>query len=307
MEVVVIVLTMMRSLVVIMIAGSAFAQYPAGYLGAPYSGAPLNGQPQTIPGRLFMGYYDDGGEGVAYHDNDSANQGVPWGNFRPAEAVDVEWTKEDDYWADSAGNKVVPQHVYLIGWTGVGEWVNYTVNIQTAGKYYISGMMSKDTGAIVRNVVIDNKDTIGVIDVSATGWWHTWRYYKNITVVNLPAGRHLVKIYELGEGNMQYFDFDVQGSGANVPPAPPRSRQPALRTFQRNGRAVLNFSLEFPGKVTACICDMEGKRLLSFDKEYTTAGSQAASFDVSRLSQGVYVVGLKQNGVGQTAVMKIIR
>jgi hypothetical protein len=36
MEVVVSVLKMMRSLVVIMIAGSAFAQYPSSYKGAPY-------------------------------------------------------------------------------------------------------------------------------------------------------------------------------------------------------------------------------------------------------------------------------
>jgi hypothetical protein len=297
----------MRSLFVLMIAGSAFAQFPANYTGLPYHGAPLNGQPQTIPGRLFMGYYDDGGEGVAYHDNDTINQGIAWGNFRPTEGVDVEWTKEDDYWADSAGNKVVPQHAYLIGWTGIGEWVNYTVNVQAAGRYYISGMMSKDTGAIVRNIVLDNKDIIGVIDVSATGWWHSWRYYKNITLVTLPAGKHLVKIYELGEGNMQYFDFDLQGSGARIPPASLQPRQSALRAFQKNGRAVLNFSLAFPGKATVCICNPEGKRLLSFEKEYSAAGAQAASLDVSRLAQGIYFVNLLRNGVAETAVMKIER
>lgn len=302
-----IVLKMMRSLVVIMIAGSAFAQYPSSYKGAPYSGAPTNSQPQTIPGRVYMGCYDEGGEGIAYHDNDSINQGVPWGNFRPTEGVDVEWTKEDDYWADSAGNKVVPQHVYLIGWTGAGEWVNYTVDIQTAGKYYISAMMSKDTGAIVRNIVIDNKDIIGVIDVSATGWWHNWRYYRNITVVDLPAGKHLVKIYELGEGNMQYFDFDLQGAGSSISPVSLRPRQPALRASLRNGQAVLNFSLASPGKITAYIYNQEGKRLLSLDKEFSTAGTQAALLDVSRLAQGIYFVDLLHNGVTETAILKIIR
>ena len=284
----------------------AYAQYPADYKGAPYSGAPANSQPQTIPGRVYMGYYDEGGEGVAYHDNDSINHGVLWGNFRPTEGVDVEWTKEDDYWADSAGNKVVPQHVYLIGWTGAGEWVNYTVNIQTAGKYYVSGMMSKDTGTIVRNIVIDNKDIIGVIDVSATGWWHQWRYYRNITVVNLPAGKHLIKIYELGEGNMQYFDFDLQGAGARISPESLRPLQSALHASQRNGQAVLNFSLASPGKVTACIYNPEGKRLLSFDKEFSTAGTRAASLDVSRLAQGIYFVDLMHNGVIETAMMKIV-
>jgi hypothetical protein len=254
-----------------------------------------------------MGYYDEGGEGVAYHDNDTANQGVPWGNFRPTEGVDVEWTKEDDYWADSAGNKVVPQHVYLIGWTGAGEWVNYTVNIQTAGKYYVSGMMSKDTGAIVRNIVIDNKDIVGVIDVSATGWWHSWRYYRNITLVNLPAGKHLVKIDEQGEGNMQYFDFDLQGAGSSISPVSLRPLLPAIHASQRNGQAVLNFSLASPGKVTACIYNPEGKRLLSFEKDFPSAGIHAASLDISRFVQGIYFVDLLHNGVTETAMMKIVR
>jgi Carbohydrate binding module (family 6) len=307
MEVVVIVLTMMRSLAVIMIAGSAFAQYPTTYKGTPYHGAPTNSQPQTIPGRIYMGYYDDGGEGVAYHDNDSINQGVPWGNFRVGEGVDVEWTKEDDYWADSAGNKVVPPGVYLIGWTAVGEWVNFTVNVQTAGLYTVSGMVSKDQGRIVRNFVLDNRDTIGAIDVAATGYWHLWRYYNNMIAMPLPAGKHLLKVYELGEGNMQYFDLALKGAGVRENAVFGWRSGRTLGLSFANGKVSAVFDVAGNGPVSANLYRTSGRLLMSGDKEYSSSGRTTIEIGAGSLAEGIYVVEILQRDWSLSGLLKIVR
>ena len=72
------------------------------YKGKPYSDNIYNSGAQTIPGRLQCEYYDLGGEGIAYHDDDSINSGSGRLNpsdgsylneFRIKEAVDISYTK----------------------------------------------------------------------------------------------------------------------------------------------------------------------------------------------------------------------
>src|SRR5690349_19409651 len=52
---------------------------------APFSGTPYTGTAITLPGRIEVENYDNGGEGVAYHDTTATNDG---GAYR-AEGVDV--------------------------------------------------------------------------------------------------------------------------------------------------------------------------------------------------------------------------
>lgn len=53
----------------------ATCQIPSGYAGRPFRDSLHSGGLQVIPGRLETAYYDLGGEGVAYHDADSSNNG----------------------------------------------------------------------------------------------------------------------------------------------------------------------------------------------------------------------------------------
>src|ERR1700752_2036092 len=73
--------------------------------GKPYHDSRYQGGPQKIPGRVQCAYYDLGGEGVAYHDSDSTNQGSGTLNpadgsylneFRIHEGVDTSYTKYHD-------------------------------------------------------------------------------------------------------------------------------------------------------------------------------------------------------------------
>lgn len=72
----------------------------------------------TIQGRSF----DNGGEAVAYHDLDTANNGEE--QYRTT-GVDVETT------SDTGGG-------YDVGWMRTGEWIEYTVNVGTAGAYTLA-------------------------------------------------------------------------------------------------------------------------------------------------------------------------
>src|SRR3569833_1421334 len=84
--------------------------------------APYVGTPWAIPGTVQSENFDTGGEGLAYHDSEAANQG---GQYRTTEGVDIEAC------SDSGGG-------YILGWNNAGEWQKYTVNVASAGTYTVT-------------------------------------------------------------------------------------------------------------------------------------------------------------------------
>ena len=106
---------------------------PLAHAGQPYGDALHPAVPQQIPGPLFCAYYDAGGEGVAYHDTDAANQGSGKLNpangtylneFRRQEGFDTSYTKQIPD-LESTSNKVVPPlNLLYVGWLVAGEWFN---------------------------------------------------------------------------------------------------------------------------------------------------------------------------------------
>ena len=54
-----------------------------------YSGTPYSGSPVLLPGTVSADNFDNGGEGVAYHDTDSTNT---TGSYRTNVGVDIELT-----------------------------------------------------------------------------------------------------------------------------------------------------------------------------------------------------------------------
>src|ERR1700761_7021840 len=97
-------------------AFAASAGRRGSYQGSPYLDS-HHPTIQRIPGRVECAYYDRGGEGVAYHDTDSANKGSGTLNpadgtylnqFRMDEGVDISYTKFHDEIDNNPYNKVVP-------------------------------------------------------------------------------------------------------------------------------------------------------------------------------------------------------
>ena len=123
---------------------------------AQYSGTPYLGSPVQVPGTVFGENFDNGGEGVAYHDSGANNIG---GAYRSS-GVDVE--------PSSSGG-------YDVGWIAAGEWANYTVAVAAAGTYTISiGVASPNSGASM-HVGFNNASNVWQqISVPNTGGWQNW-------------------------------------------------------------------------------------------------------------------------------------
>ena len=144
-------------------------------LSANATESPYGGTAAAVPGIVSFCNYDDGGEGVGYHDSDSVNQG---GVYR-TDGVDIT-TGNDPF-----GNG------YNVGWISAGEWMNYTINA-LAGTYTVSFQVAGYGGSFhLQNAAGQNIS--GAINIPNTGGYGTWQTVQ--ATVTLPAGVQTITEY----------------------------------------------------------------------------------------------------------------
>lgn len=197
------------------------------YKGIPYQDAHYHGGAQKIPGRVECAYYDLGGEGVAYHDADAKNHGSGELNpadgtylnqFRMDEGVDISYTKFHDQIDNNPYDMVQsPENQLYVGWTEPGEWFNITVEVAHARVYsadllYTSnrgGTISIDLNGHPATRALSIVSTYNASDPIAWRQWHHWNLMPALVRLNLPAGKNILTIKIVTEGNMNlaYFDF----------------------------------------------------------------------------------------------------
>lgn len=196
------------------------AQVPISYKGKPFADSLHSAGAQQIPGRIELAFYDLGGEGVAYHDTDSTNNGSGVLNrekmherpgiplyichFRENEGVDISFTKD---FADFNHPNLVdpPVNQLYIGWEADGEWTNYTVNIRKAGKYKIIGAYGyKDNKSSLWLNGVKACDLILPVD---TGNWHYWNQAELGRIVFPKEGLNLLTLKYNSGANLAFLDF----------------------------------------------------------------------------------------------------
>lgn len=167
--------------------------------------APFGGTRHAVPGIIQSEDYDEGGEGVGYHDVTPGNDGA---SYR-AEDVDIGGTS--------------------IGWTSTNEWLNYSVTVATTSLYRMELRIASPNTNGRLTLQVDGQSVAGAtnIPIPNTGGWGTFSsiYVDNIS---LPSGDHDFKILIAASGfNIDYVGFayptsiiDKQGSGISIYPNP---------------------------------------------------------------------------------------
>jgi len=153
------------------------------------------GKPFAIPGTLQAEYFDKGGEGAAYHDNDTENRGDA--NYRSADGVDI----------------VNGNNGKAIGYTNTGEWVEYTINVKEAGTYSYEATVSSGTTNSGFSINIRKDKTItklADVKVPQTGN-NDWDTYKTVEgTVELEAGEQILRLIITGSNcNIDKIKFSL--------------------------------------------------------------------------------------------------
>lgn len=183
--------------------------------GTPVVQSPYLGYPAAIPGVIEAENFDVGGEGIAYHDLSSSNEG---GAYRLDEAVDVE--------IRTAGG-------YSVGWIASGEWLEYTVNVAIAGSYSLSFSSSATTATGSIRVRMDDIDLTGIVALPPTGDWGTWQT-TTVNNISLSAGNQILKI-EIIDGDFNLNNLSItQEMNPTIPNAPNNLTATAISGSQIN-------------------------------------------------------------------------
>jgi len=151
--------------------------------------SPFSGTPIAIPGAIEASRFDNGGEGIAYHDSTPGNAG---GQYRQTD-VDIE---------------VASDGGYDVGWTTPGEWLGYAVSVPSAGNYTVQLRVASPSGGLLHigfNTAIGSTSmyVYQAVSIPATGGWQSWQ---TVTVpVRLGAGVQQMFVYfDTGGTNFRY-------------------------------------------------------------------------------------------------------
>jgi hypothetical protein len=171
---------------------------------------PYGGTAALIPGVIQVENFDTGGEGIAYHDADPANNGGSW-MFRGDTGVDT-WGSADPLGAPS-----------FVAQTTAGEWLAYTVFVTQSGLYTLdAGVGCFNGSGGIFHIEFDGADKTGPVamPVSGSTAWDTWQIVSK-SGLSLSSGTRVMRLSMDANtngsfGSFNYLRFTRESGGSPV-------------------------------------------------------------------------------------------
>ena len=249
------------------------------------NGTAYGGTPPIIPSTIEAEHYDEGGEGIAYHDTDANNQ-----FYRPGEGVDL----------GADGGSV---HVLFII---ASEWIEYTFEVAEAGNYKFIPYMGTVPGFGNFTMLIDNEDVSGKIRVNGTGSFINFQPFE-IKPTYLESGVHVMRfefdtdfaseqknwLFSFDKTVVERVDDTSDETDMDIP-----SNFSLQQNYPNPFNPSTNISYNLPknGHVQLKIYNTLGQTVQVLVDELKNAGNHTAIFDASSLSSGVYIYQIEYEG-----------
>ena len=231
----------------------------------PYTGTPI-----AIPGVVEAGFYDkfEGGIGqnISYVDTSIGNNG----DFRTDENID----------AISVNGEGA-----TVGWNSAGEWMEYTIDVQTAGNYDLSYRYASgnSAGGGPFYFEVDGKKVSPDIYVPYSSDWDVWQS-DNVSNIALRKGENILRLFiESGEFNIGKMTFSYNSPLSYVPPVANAGANVSVITPNTTASLDGSASNDPEGEtITYNWEQIYGPTIITFNDNTT------ASPNISNLVEGVY-------------------
>lgn len=249
----------------------------------PYTGTAI-----AIPGKVEVENYDLGGQNIAYNDLSAGNLGNA---YRTTENVDIQLGSD------------LGVALYNSGYTAAGEWMEYTVNVTTAGTYSFQARVASTVAGKSFHIEMDGV-TVATIAVPNTGGWQNWQ---TVTVSNvaLTAGNKIMRLFmDTDQINIDYVNV-VNTSGARfISSSKGGSTEAAftdtlLYPNPTQGIVTLRTQVQDKATVSISIYTVSGNLVLSKDFQ-NIQGAFEESINITHLPTGIYAVQLKKGNTIET-------
>ena len=168
-----------------------------------------------VPSVIDAEDFNQGGEGVGYHDNTPGNQGDA--GYRIGESVDIFVSNENA----STGRP------YVVKNFEAGEWLAYTISVADGGNYDIELRASTHPAFpnSAYHVEIDGTNATGTVVLADTGGWDNYQWIGKRTVA-LTSGTHVLKLVS----EQPYFGLNSIRLSTTVSSTPYAGRPAAVPT-----------------------------------------------------------------------------
>jgi hypothetical protein len=308
---------------------STQAAIPTGYKGKPFSGDTINGKPQQIPGIIKSVFFDEGGEDTAFHEAIMENES----NLSMRKNKNTDWqvdmqpfqdTPRPDYNVDGSKELLGSWH---LSWIVAGEWVKFTVHVNTAGMYYISlkvSMVDKenlstisfndgkpDSIKNIKAVVIPSKCIAECKQPQCEMCeiYHMWDIYDKVDSVTLDTGLFVMKYqFDKGAQNFDWIKFTAKNPTSVTPrPALQTNRALDVAASISGSRLHVAYKLPQPGAARLSVVDCAGRMILNSQIQDAVAGCRNESFNMPALNKGLYFARIEQDGESRTVVVLFLK
>ena len=142
---------------------------------------PFNDIAIELPGTLEVEDFDQGGEGIAFHDADSENEGTS-AYRQDGEGVDI----------------VGANNGYGIGYTATDEWLEYTVNVKEAGNYRFEALVASGLNNTSFSLSLNKNNELSklteTVVVPNTDSWNTYTTVAGTLLMPLEEGQQIIRL-----------------------------------------------------------------------------------------------------------------
>jgi len=281
----------------------------SGRHSAAAASTPYSGTPAPIPGTIQASDFDRGGEGTAYHDTTIGNAG---GAYRPT-SVDLEASADGGYDVEK---------------TRAGEWLNYTVNVASAGSYTAAFRVASLGQGGTFHVEFNGTNVTGAITVPDTGGWQIWQSVSR-TITLAPGVQVMRVVMDTGgsSGGIGNLGAMIFVGATSVSASTPFSGTPVsipgtvqAEEFDHGGEGVAyhdttagnsagafrSTGVDIEASVSGGydVCKVKPGEWLNYSVNVSATGTYAVSFRVASLGQGG-TFHLEMNGVNVTGAVTV--
>ena len=235
----------------------------------PEPQTPFGGKAWAIPGKIEMENFDEPGYGAgndSYSEDDADDHGAESNggkSYREGTGVDI--------YKKATG--------YVVGYNRMGEWLEYTIEVATAGDYTMYAAVASANATSSFQLAIDGEnitDEIAVPQASA-GEDNYDDYNKVKANVKLAAGKHILRFTVTGDWmDIDYINF-VAGKDAE-------DTDPIGGGTDAIGSKVAFKALQY---TAYRVFDLSGKMLGKVDLAGTNA---SAALKAAGFNKGVYML-----------------
>jgi hypothetical protein len=245
-----------------------FGQYPYPDISAPWGS----------PGTSRSVDFDYGGEGIAYHDVSSSNEGD---GPRQDTSVDTEYN-------DNAKPNV--------GWIRNGEWIEYTVDVDSSRWYDLSLRVATDnTSGGPFSILFNDRVVADGIVVSNTGGWDQFTTMKAGTLYLQETDTVMRFMFNTGGFNLGNIIFTSGKKPVGI--FDPALEQIILYPVPASEHVTIQ-GIREPSQVS--VYDQNGRNIIN-----NRTGTGAHLLNTGSLEKGVYLVRIS-GASGEVYIRKLV-